>query len=131
MTGCGQRTGFLTLTTCDQPAVAVCIKCGKPICACHLQSDPSGPCCPDCAVLGLDPDEASRRGLDSSYYRQTTGRDTDMMSYSSSDYESFDSYGGEGGEMGGGGAGGEWGDESDSDDSADSDSGGAGDFQDS
>jgi uncharacterized membrane protein YgcG len=136
MTRCAQRTGFLTLTTCDEPAVAACVMCGKSICAGHMESGPAGLLCPDCAVLGLDPDEASRRGLDSSYYRRSVDSDTGMMTYSSSDYESFDSFGGEGGEMGGGGASGEW-DESEgaadsgSGDSDDSDSGGAADFQDS
>lgn len=131
MSRCAQRTGFLTLTTCGETAIAVCVKCGKQICAGHLQNDPSGPCCPDCAVIGLDDDEASQRGLDSSYYRRSVNNDTDMMAYSSTDYESFDSFEGGGGEMGGGGASGEWGEGNDSDDSADSESGGAGDFQDS
>jgi hypothetical protein len=99
-----------------------------------MESGPAGPLCPDCAVLGLDPDEASRRGLDSSYYRRSVDSDTGMVTYSSSDYESFDSFGGEGGEMGGGGASGEW-DESgsveDSESAGDADSGSSDDFQDS
>ena len=121
MTGCAQRTGFLTLTFCGEPVVAACVKCGKPICAGHLVTEPTGPCCPDCAVLGLDADEASRRGLDSSYYRRSAS-DADTGSYDPSDYEAF---GGKGGEMGGGGASGDWGGDDDSE------SGSAADFQDS
>jgi len=142
MTRCAQRTGFLTLTTCGEPAVAACVMCGKAICAGHMESGPAGLLCPDCAVLGLDPDEASRRGLDSSYYRRSVDNDSGMMTYSSSDYESFDSFGGEGGEMGGGGAGGEWDEgegaadsegagDADSGIADDSDSGSSDDFQDS
>jgi uncharacterized membrane protein YgcG len=128
MTRCAQRTGFLTLTTCGEPAVAACVTCGKEICAGHLQSTPSGPLCPDCSVLGLDSDEASRRGLDSSYYRRSVDSDTGMVTYGSSDYESFDTFEGEGGEMGGGGASGEWdegegAEDSDSESADDSDSG--------
>jgi hypothetical protein len=139
MTGCAQRTGFLTLTFCGEPAVASCIQCGKWICAGHLQHDPSGPCCPDCAVIGLDDEEASRRNLSSSYYRRDS-YDT-LGTYSPADYDSFK---GHGGEMGGAGASGEWGKEEASGESDsggpdgpgsvpvdDSDSGGPGDFQDS
>jgi uncharacterized membrane protein YgcG len=125
MSGCAQRTGFLTLTMCDEPVAAACVKCGKPICVGHLQNEPSGSCCPDCAVIGLDADEASRRGLDSSYYRQSTNYDAGYTTYRASDYQSFE---GQGGEMGGGGASGEW---SDGDGGDGSDSGSAGDFQDS
>jgi len=127
MNRCGQRTGFLTFTVCGGPVAEVCVRCGKRVCSDHLQSDPAGPLCPDCAVLGLDADEASRRGLDASYYRSRND-DGDMMIYSSSDYGSFDAFEGEGGEMGGGGAGGEWGG---GDEDGASDEGSAADFQDS
>jgi uncharacterized membrane protein YgcG len=141
MSGCAQRTGFLTLTTCGEPAAAACVSCGKAICAGHIHHTPSGILCPDCAVLGLDADEASRRGLDSSYYRHSVDSDSTMVTYGSSDYETFQ---GEGGEMGGGGAEGEWdegeaagesGSESADEESLgaadDSDSGSSDDFQDS
>lgn len=132
MTQCAQRTGFLTFTMCGEPAVAVCANCGKPICANHLQGDLSGPRCPDCAVIGLDPDEASRRGLDSSYHRWSSSHYTDTGTYTPSDYDNFDSGGGE---MAGGGAGDDWddsGDVDDSDSGSDSDSDGeSGGFQDS
>jgi len=140
MTRCAQRTGFLTLTTCGEPAVAACVRCGKAICAGHIHNTQSGFLCPDCAILGLDADEASRRGLDSSYYRHSVDSDSGMVTYSSSDYETFQ---GEGGEMGGGGAGGEWdeggaeesgsesADEGDFGAADDGDSGSSDDFQDS
>jgi hypothetical protein len=131
MIGCAQRIGFLTLTTCNDPVVAACGGCGKPICAVHLHSDLSGQRCPDCAVIGLDADEASRRGLDSAYYRQSANRDTDFTTYSSSDYQNFDTFAGEGGEMGGAGASGEWDADDSGPDADSSDSGSAGDFQDS
>lgn len=141
MNVCAQRTGFLTLTTCTEPAVSACMLCGKQICASHLLMKHEGPQCPDCAVVGMDADEASRRGLDSSYYRHSAGSHHDTDSYSSSDYENFDaSSAAAGGDSGGGGADGGWddgeaGSGSDSDiDSMmadDSDSGGSGDFQDS
>jgi len=121
MTGCAQRTGFLTFTFCGGPVAAACVRCGKPICAAHLVTEPSGPTCPDCAVMGLDADEASSRGLDSSYYRRSAN-DADTSAYNPSDYETFE---GKGGEAGGGGASGEWGDDDDSD------TGSAADFQDS
>jgi uncharacterized membrane protein YgcG len=128
MNSCAQRTGFLTLTLCGEPAVAICVECGKPICGAHLAGDPSHPLCPDCAVQGLNEDEASRRGLDSSYYRNSLSAESGMMAYSSSDYGSFDAYEGGGGEMGGGGAGGDWGG---SGDDGGTDEGSAADFQDS
>ncbi len=143
MTGCAQRTGFLTLTTCGEPVAAACAMCGKAICAGHIHHTQSGILCPDCAALGLDADEASRRGLDSSYYRRSADSDTGMVTYGSSDYESFDTFDGEGGEMGGGGADGEWdeggaeesdpesADEGDFGASDDGDSGSSDDFQDS
>ncbi|HOI15137.1 MAG TPA: hypothetical protein PK036_02235 [Geobacteraceae bacterium] len=127
MTGCAQRTGFLTLTTCGEPVAAACTRCGKAICAGHIHHTQSGILCPDCAVLGLDADEASRRGLDSSYYRHSADSDTGMVTYGSSDYENFDTFEGEGGEMGGGGAGGEW-DEGEAAEESGSESADEGDF---
>lgn len=117
MSGCGQRTGFLTLQTCGNPVVAACVRCGKAICGGHVHPDPSGPCCPDCAVIGLDADEASRRGLDSSYHRYSTQHDGGSTFYSYSDYASFDPVQGGGGEMDGGGAGEDWGEGGDAGDS--------------
>ena len=133
---CAHRTGFLTLTTCNEPAVSTCMLCGKQICANHLLMKHDGPHCPDCAVVGMDADEASRHGLHSSYYRHSVGSHSDTTSYSSSDYESFDTSAAEGGDSGGGGADGGWDDSDaggdlDSADMSDSDSGGAGAFQDS
>ena len=128
MSGCAQRTGFLTFTMCDGPVAATCVKCAKPICIDHLQSDPSGPQCPDCAVIGLDAKEASRRGLNSAYFRQSAIHDADFTTYSASDYQTFESFEGQGGEMGGGGAEGEW---TDGKGTEGSDMGPASDFQDS
>jgi hypothetical protein len=106
--------------------------CGKHICANHLHMKHDGPQCPDCAVIGMDSDEASRRGLDSSYYRHSSNSHTDTDTYNSSDYDSFDSTAAEGGDSGGGGADGGWDDgDADSTGVSDSDSAGAADFQDS
>lgn len=129
MTRCGHRTGFLTFTMCDEMATAFCTNCGKPVCAGHLHETASGPRCPDCAAIGLDADEASRRGLDSSYYRDSSSY-YNSTGYASSDYNDFDAGGGE---MAGGGAGDDWGAISEADDqgsgSDPGDEGGA--FQDS
>lgn len=130
MTKCAQRNGFLTLFLCGGQAVTACFKCGKMICQEHLLPSPAGTLCPDCAAVGLSEDEASRRGLDSSYQRNTYSGDHDTTTYGPGDYGSFDQPQGGGGEMGGGGASGEWGDESDAGDEGDGSSGAA-DFQDS
>ena len=123
MTQCGQRTGFLTFSVCGEAATATCLKCGKLLCARHIQTSASGPLCPDCAVIGLDEDEASRRGLSSSYHRwHTDYYDT----YTVTDYSSFS---GQGGEMGGGGGAGDWDSGGEAGDSDMEESGGA--FQDS
>ena len=124
MTRCGQRTGFLTFATCTEEAAATCMRCGKLICAMHVHTGPAGTLCPDCAVIGLDEDEASRHGLYSSYHRSYI--DT-YSGYAPSDYDSFEAGGGE---MGGGGASGDW---DSADDGVISDAGGEGGgaFQDS
>jgi uncharacterized membrane protein YgcG len=120
MSGCAQKSGFLTFFSCGEPVASMCIKCGKPVCAAHLQA---GSTCPDCAVLGLSESDAASRGLESSYYGQS--------SFNDSDYTTFDSVQGGGGEVDGGGASGEWsGTESGSAESGNA-AAGAADFQDS
>ncbi len=123
MTQCGQRIGFLTFTMCSEPATATCLRCGKLLCAAHTHTSPSGPVCPDCAAIGLDEDEAYRRGIDSSYYRW---RSSNYDTYTASDYDNFSPGGGE---MGGGGAAGDWDLADDTGESDTSDTGGV--FQDS
>jgi uncharacterized membrane protein YgcG len=117
MSTCGQRRGFLSLFTCGEPAETACTRCGKMVCHKHLRQELSGPCCPDCAVIGvIEPDNF----LDSSCRSRI--RSSDGTTYGDSDYRSFDPVAGGGGEMGGGGASGEW---------EEGDGSGASDFQDS
>ena len=99
MSQCGQRTGFLTFAMCSEMATAVCTAGGKPICVMHTHTSSTGTVCPDCAVIGLNEDDAYRYGYYSPYHRWHS--DT----YSLSDYDTFQAGGGE---MGGGGASGDW-----------------------
>lgn len=115
MSGCAQKSGFLTLFSCGDPVVAMCAKCGKAVCAAHLQP---GSTCPDCAVPGLSGSDITSRGMDS-FHSGHSG-------FNERDYAAFDAVEGGGGESDGGGASDEW-----SDSGSGSAESGASDFQDS
>lgn len=103
MSSCAQKSGgFLGFfsSACGDPAVAVCIRCGKPVCAQHQQVIASGISCPDCVTAGSGLMPNIHTGSLHSHHH-----DGDSTSYSSSDYDTFT---GKGGEMDGGGASGDF-----------------------
>ncbi len=120
MSGCAQKSGFLTLFSCGDPVVGMCVKCGKPVCAVHLQAASN---CPDCAALGFSDSDTITRSMESSH--------SGHSGLNERDYAAFDTVQGGGGEVDGGGASGEWDDGKSGTSESGSDSSGAADFQDS
>lgn len=47
---CQSKRGVMTLRLCDEPSVATCSQCQRPVCRLHL-ADPALSLCAACAVL--------------------------------------------------------------------------------
>jgi hypothetical protein len=76
---CEARKGFLTLSSCDNPAATACATCGRSFCPSHL-APPAFSTCYDCAATAADPnavqqdgeyDDAWAHRYRSSYYTST------------------------------------------------------------
>lgn len=120
MSGCAQKSGFLSLFSCGDPVVGMCVTCGKPVCAAHLQASSN---CPDCAVPGVRNSDTTPGSMESSQ--------SGHSGYNDKDYAAFDTVQGGGGEVDGGGASGDWSSSESGTSESGSDSSGAADFQDS
>jgi hypothetical protein len=77
---CEARKGFLTLSSCDNPAATACAQCGRSFCPTHL-TPPGFTTCLDCAAINADSPRAQQDGDEyddvwahryrSSYYSST------------------------------------------------------------
>jgi len=88
MSGCTQKSGFLSLFSCGDPVIGMCVTCGKPVCAAHLQAASN---CPDCATLGLSDSDTIPRSMESSH--------SGHSGLNERDYAAFDTVQGGGGEV--------------------------------
>lgn len=62
---CEARKGFLTLSSCDNPAATSCANCGRSLCPTHL-APPGFTTCLDCAATGSSADPNAPQGEDES-----------------------------------------------------------------
>jgi hypothetical protein len=100
---CEARKGFLTLSSCDNPAATTCANCGRSLCPAHL-APPHFTTCLDCAATQgqNDPnapqgegeyDDVWAHGYRSRYYSSTgytPGISSRDSYYDSQDTRSFD-----------------------------------------
>lgn len=98
---CEARKGFLTLSSCDNPAATSCANCARSLCPMHL-APPDFSTCLDCAATqrpaeqtaeGEEYDEVWSHGYRTSYYNDTGYRSGSSSYYDSQDVRSFDSTG--------------------------------------
>ena len=62
---CEARKGFLTLSSCDNPAATACSNCGRSFCPAHL-APPGFNMCLDCAATSSGADPNAPQGEDES-----------------------------------------------------------------
>jgi hypothetical protein len=62
---CEARKGFLTLSSCDNPAATACSNCGRSLCPTHL-APPGFTMCLDCAATSSNTDPNAPQGEDES-----------------------------------------------------------------
>jgi hypothetical protein len=97
---CEARKGFLTLSSCENPAATTCANCARSLCPAHL-APPQFTMCLDCAATNQQAgqnetqgegeyDDVWAHGYRSSYYA-STGYVAGRHGYDSQDTRSFDS----------------------------------------
>jgi hypothetical protein len=102
---CEARKGFLTLSSCENPAATSCANCARSLCPMHL-APPDFTMCLDCAATqrpaeqteegGDEYDEVWSHRYRSSYYDDTGYRSGSSTYYDSQDVRSFDEREGDG-----------------------------------
>lgn len=93
---CMARRGFLTLSSCDNPASTLCTSCGRLMCTEHLSPASGFTQCLECANTNATYDEnATNYDNDTSYryrhsYYATSGYRPITDDYDGDDVRSFD-----------------------------------------
>jgi hypothetical protein len=92
MSTCEARKGFLTLSTCENPAVRACAQCGQSMCPTHLTPQSGFTTCFDCAASGSDVREGEYDDVWAHRYRSRYYSSTGYMpmAWSSRDYDQQD-----------------------------------------